>query len=146
MPWRTAVTSIEVLPMGNTLFKIILGFCAAAFAISSTFAEVPPLPTLAISNVTLIDGTGGAPRTHMTVRIENGRIADVVRTSGKRTDVDVEIDGSGRYLVPGFFDNNAHLTVYGQPSRREMTFATSFATSTSARTTRHSIPSRSITL
>jgi imidazolonepropionase-like amidohydrolase len=101
------------------MFRVIVGICIAAFAVSSAFADVPASPALTISNVTLIDGTGGTPRAHMTVRIENGRIADVVRASERKVNGDVEIDGSGRYLVPGFFDNNAHLTVYGQPSRRD---------------------------
>jgi imidazolonepropionase-like amidohydrolase len=104
---------------GNELFRIILGFYVAALTVSSTYADVPPSPSFAITNVTLIDGTGGAPRAHMTVRIANGIISDVEHASGKQKDRDVEIDGTGRYLVPGFFDNNAHLTVYGQPSRRD---------------------------
>ena len=99
--------------------KTIVGICVAALAVSSAFADAAGSTALTINNVTLIDGTGAAPRTHMTVRIENGRIADVVRYSEKRANGGVEIDGSGRYLVPGFFDNNAHLTVYGQPSRRD---------------------------
>lgn len=99
--------------------KIIVGICVAAAAVSSTFADVPASPALVISNVTLIDGTGSTPRAHMTVRIENGQIADVVRASEKKLNGDVEIDGSGHYLVPGFFDNNAHLTVYGHPLRRD---------------------------
>jgi imidazolonepropionase-like amidohydrolase len=104
---------------GDALFRIILGFYVAMLAVPSSYAQAPPSPGLAITNVTLIDGTGAAPRVHMTVRMENGRISGVERASGKRTDGDVEIDGTGRYLVPGFFDNNAHLTVYGQPSRRD---------------------------
>jgi imidazolonepropionase-like amidohydrolase len=101
------------------LSRLILGFYLAAFELPGAFAEAPQSPALTISNVTLIDGTGGAPQAHMTVRIENGRIAGVARASEKKVDGAVEIDGSGRYLVPGFFDNNAHLTVYGQPSRRD---------------------------
>ena len=53
------------------------------------------------------------------MRIQNGRIAEIARATATKVAGDVEIDGSDRYLVPGFFDNNAHLTVYGQPSRRD---------------------------
>jgi imidazolonepropionase-like amidohydrolase len=104
--------------MGVGMFRIVVGISIAALAVPSAFADVSS-PALSIQNVTLIDGTGGAARAHMTVRIEDGRIAEVARASGRKANGDVEIDGSGRYLVPGFFDNNAHLTVYGQPSRRD---------------------------
>lgn len=90
------------------------GFILFACGASSAFADVP----LSITNVTLIDGTGAASRSHMTVRVEGGHIVEV-RASGKPQSGDTEIDGTGRYLVPGFFDNNAHLTVYGQPARRD---------------------------
>jgi imidazolonepropionase-like amidohydrolase len=72
---------------------------------------------LAITNVTVIDGTGTPPRTGMTVSIRDGRIT-AISTRAPEADVEL-IDGSGRFLVPGFIDNNAHLTVYGQPARRD---------------------------
>ncbi|HEX4240260.1 MAG TPA: amidohydrolase family protein [Steroidobacteraceae bacterium] len=105
--------------------KTILTFCIAASWLPTALAALPPpssttpSPTLIIRDVTLIDGTGAPPRAHMTVRIENGRISDLSRAAGNHPDGAVVIDGAGRYLVPGFFDNNAHLTVYGQPSRRD---------------------------
>jgi imidazolonepropionase-like amidohydrolase len=74
---------------------------------------------LVITNVTLIDGTGASPKSHVSVRIENGRIAAISPSSIKITGDETQIDGTGRYLIPGFFDNNAHLTVYGQPARRD---------------------------
>jgi imidazolonepropionase-like amidohydrolase len=101
------------------MLRIIVAISIAAFAVSNSSADIPASSSLTISNVTLIDGTGTAPRARMTVRIQNGRIADITRSVEKKTNTEGEIDGSGRYLVPGFFDNNAHLTVYGQPSRRD---------------------------
>jgi imidazolonepropionase-like amidohydrolase len=100
------------------MLRFIVAIAAAAFAGSSA-ADAPVSSVLTISNVTLIDGTGTPPRAHMTVRLQNGRIADISRSVEKKGDAAGEIDGSGRYLIPGFFDNNAHLTVYGQPSRRD---------------------------
>jgi imidazolonepropionase-like amidohydrolase len=98
------------------VLKTLLGMSLTACGVLSALAQAPP--PLAITNITLIDATGAAPRAHMSVRIDNGRIVDV-RASDNRQSGDTEIDGSGRYLVPGFFDNNAHLTVYGQPARRD---------------------------
>lgn len=100
------------------MLRIIVGIFIMALAVPGAFAAAAS-PALIIQDVTLIDGTGAAARAHMTVRIEDGRIAEVSHAPGKKADGDVEIDGAGRYLVPGFFDNNAHLTVYGQPSRRD---------------------------
>jgi imidazolonepropionase-like amidohydrolase len=97
--------------------KKTLGLLSLACAMSSAFAAAPP--PLTISNVTLIDGTGAAPRQHVSVRVENGRIASIAAGSSQPAPGDAQIDGTGRYLVPGFFDNNAHLTVYGQPARRD---------------------------
>ena len=88
----------------------LLGYAAAMAA--------GPAGSLAITDVTLIDGTGAPPRTHVTVRIDNGKIVEIAPTA-KATAAQTSIDGTGRYLLPGFFDNNAHLTVYGQPARRD---------------------------
>lgn len=89
--------------------------CAAGGA----FAEAAEQTPLVITNVTLIDGTGTAPRQHMNVRIERGHLVEIARTAASTAAGDVKIDGTGKFLVPGFFDNNAHLTVYGQPARRD---------------------------
>ncbi len=105
------------------MLKIALGFSLTVCVVSARAESPPPAPPLTVTNVTLIDGTGAAPRTHVTVRIENGRIVGIEGASGKATPADAPgggaIDGTGRFLVPGFFDSNAHLTVYGQPSRRD---------------------------
>lgn len=90
-----------------------------ACAFTGALAAADPSPALIITDVTLIDGTGAAPRAHMTVRIEGGHFVDIARISAKTTPGSMKIDGTGRFLVPGFFDNNAHLTVYGQPARRD---------------------------
>jgi imidazolonepropionase-like amidohydrolase len=93
----------------------MLGILGAGACLGWLVAGASPI---VISDVTIIDGTGAAPRAHMTVRIENGRVAEISRDEKKTDGADV-VDGSHRYLVPGFFDSNAHLTVYGQPSRRD---------------------------
>jgi len=99
--------------------RIIIGISLVACAcVGGLAAAASPAAPLAITNVTVIDGTGAAPKAHMTVRIEGGRIVDITPASTRARGAS-QIDGSGRFLVPGFFDNNAHLTVYGQPARRD---------------------------
>ena len=85
------------------------------FGIGAAGAQAEPL---AIVGVTLIDGTGAAARPDMTILVRNGRIESVGKSrempSGARI-----IDGTGKYLLPGFIDSNVHGTVYGNPKRRD---------------------------
>ncbi len=64
------------------MLRIIVGISIIALAVPGAFAAAAS-PALIIQNVTLIDGTGAAARAHMTVRIEDGRIAEVAQRSGK---------------------------------------------------------------
>jgi len=65
-----------------------------------------------IDRVTVIDGTGGAPIRNAVVVIEQGRI----RAVGPRGSVALpagaeRIDGAGGYLVPGFVEMHAHVSL-----------------------------------
>ena len=64
--------------------------------------------TQAIIGAVLIDGAGGPPLTSSVVVVADGRIRD----AGRQGEVPVsgaanKIDGSGRYIVPGFVDVEA---------------------------------------
>jgi len=60
------------------MLKVFAAVTLAGFAIGSPAAlAAPQAPALIITNVTLIDGTGAATRSHMNVRVENGRIVDI---------------------------------------------------------------------
>jgi imidazolonepropionase-like amidohydrolase len=66
--------------------------------------------TLAIRNVTLIDGTGRPAVSGTTVLVEGERISRIVRGG-----IDVPpgaqlIDGTGKFLLPGLMDMHVHLT------------------------------------
>ena len=102
--------------MRGIIFAISLCACTVTGAFAQAAGQTSPL---LITNVTVVDGTGAAPQPHMSVRIENGRVVELARIASKTAAGDVKIDGTGKFLVPGFFDNNAHLTVYGQPARRD---------------------------
>jgi imidazolonepropionase-like amidohydrolase len=98
------------------LFFALFASCIAESA-GATTAPLPP--SFSIVDVTLIDGTGAPPRSGVTLRIVGGRIESIASAHDAKARRGKVIDGHGRYLLPGFFDSNAHLTVYGQPARRD---------------------------
>jgi imidazolonepropionase-like amidohydrolase len=91
---------------------------SAPFLAAPTRAEVPGAQRIAITDVTLIDGTGAPAKPGMTVLIDKGRIVSIGK-DGTDTAGAQRIDGRGRYLLPGFIDSNVHVSVYGQPARRD---------------------------
>ncbi|MBS1679118.1 MAG: amidohydrolase family protein [Actinobacteria bacterium] len=63
---------------------------------------------LLIRAVTVVDGTGAGPSAPRDVLIEDGRIAAIDdRTAVENVAI---LDGAGRYLVPGLWETEAHLT------------------------------------
>ena len=86
--------SLKCLLMATTL----AGFAAPALA-----------EDIVIDNVTLIDGTGQPKQQNMSVGIEKGRITFVTPTAAAPKVAGRRIDGSNKYLVPGFMDVHIHL-------------------------------------
>ena len=77
-------------------------------------AQTPAPRVTAITGATLIDGSGGAPVPDAVVIVTNDRIT----AAGPRASVAVPagatvIDATGQFVVPGFFDTNVHLSLYG---------------------------------
>ncbi len=78
--------------------------------------------TLVIRDGTLIDGSGRPPVANDALVIEGhriksvGRLAESLRSSGSRDDVQV-IDASGQWIMPGLIDAHTHLS-YGFPHLR----------------------------
>jgi imidazolonepropionase-like amidohydrolase len=69
--------------------------------------------SLAIRDVTLIDGTGAVPRPHVTVLVSGGRIKAISPAGSETPPGATVVNGSGNYLIPGLWDMHAHLTVAG---------------------------------
>ncbi len=71
---------------------------------------------IAITDVKVIDGTGGAPLENQTVVIRNGRIANIGLSGRVQLSADAEIvDGSGHTLIPGLIGlhNHSYYTAAG---------------------------------
>jgi imidazolonepropionase-like amidohydrolase len=76
-----------------------------------------PPPSLAITHVTLIDATGAAPQTDMTIFLADEQIAAIGPSKSvfipRKTKT---LDGTGKFLVPGLVDMHVHLTGAGEPT------------------------------
>jgi len=88
------------------------------FALVATAPSAAAQGTTAIVGATVIDGNGGDPLPDATVLIEGSRITKV----GPRSRVELPagatiIDGSGRFMTPGFVDTNVHVSLYGGGSK-----------------------------
>ena len=107
-------------------------FCTS-LAIAQNFSRtVAPFVShqekaIAITNVKLIDGTGGPIKTNQTVIFENGVITQVGNTASMTYPSDyLSIDGTGKTLIPGLVMLHEHI-FYPKPfdgvfSVAQMTF------------------------
>jgi hypothetical protein len=69
------------------------------------------MPSIAIRNITLIDGTGEPSKGERTILIENGRFSAVTATPQVKMPPDIKIiDGTGKFAIPGLWDMHVHLT------------------------------------
>jgi imidazolonepropionase-like amidohydrolase len=87
----------------------------SALSLANSCSKIFP-PILAITHVTLIDGTGAAPQSDMTVVIRGTTIVAVgpsVSTSiPSRANT---VNATGKFLIPGLADMHIHLTGSGEP-------------------------------
>ncbi len=93
--------------------------CAGAPGARSLEANGP----IAITNVTVIDTTGGPAKPNMTVVIEGDRIAAVGAAGGTAVPKGARVvDGKGKFLIPGLWDMHIH-TFFGDwvPGGKEVT-------------------------
>ena len=76
---------------------LILAACAA-----------PSRAGLVITDVTLISPERAGPLEHAYVRIQDGRVTELSEAPIRGEE---EVDGSGRYLIPGLIDSHVHLAM-----------------------------------
>lgn len=88
--------------------------CLAVLLFAAACGDGEAIPaTIAIENVTLIDGTDTGAQQGMTVAIVEDRIVAVGRTGEVSLgEVETRIDGTGMYLIPGLWDMHVHLFGY----------------------------------
>lgn len=86
--------------------RAILGLSATALA--GLIATPLVAQSLAIQNVTLIDGTGTNAQPNMTVVVDGGKFVAVGPDEDLARSVRV-IDGAGKFLIPGLMDVHVHV-------------------------------------
>jgi imidazolonepropionase-like amidohydrolase len=89
-----------ILPASAVVSCLSLLACATSRQISPS--------GLVVTDVTVISPERAAPLAHAYVRIVDGKIAQV---SGRPLRGEQQIDGTGRYLIPGLIDSHVHLAV-----------------------------------
>jgi len=87
--------------------SVIVGYALAAclaFAATAVSAQ-----SLLIENVTLIDGSGAAPRPGVSVLTEGDRIVRIAPGRIEAPRNTTVLKGGGKYLMPGLMDLHVHL-------------------------------------
>jgi len=74
-------------------------------------AQRAPEPTLALTHVTLIDGTGAPPLANRTILVRGDRVAAVFESGTRPLPDSARVeDLTGRYVIPGLIDAHVHLS------------------------------------
>ena len=96
--------------LARLLIVVILTMACATIVAAQSKA-------IALTNVTLIDGTGARPRV-VTVIVEGDRITAIARNGGERIPTGATIvDGRGKYLLPGLWDMHVHIGGYEEGTK-----------------------------
>ena len=102
--------------------RILLSFAFLSLA-AICHAQSAPTGTVTIANVTIIDTTGGPAQLHRTVTVRKGIIEDIRdSTLPRHKERGVEVNGTGKFLIPGLWDMHVHM-VFGDwfPRGKEVT-------------------------
>jgi imidazolonepropionase-like amidohydrolase len=102
------IPGLGISRLGISCLAALLACACADQAASRQTTGGDPSSDLVISDVTVVSPERAAPLEHAYVRISDERIAEVSDRplAGKEN-----IDGKGRYLIPGLIDTHVHLAV-----------------------------------
>src|ERR1700744_3609626 len=89
--------------------KIFLLLLVSATSFYPSFAQ----DKIAIVNVTVIDGSDHPPRTNATVIVHGKTIEAIKSAGGKLPAAARVVDGKGKFLIPGLWNNDLHGPAYG---------------------------------
>jgi imidazolonepropionase-like amidohydrolase len=116
----TVKSTVNLTPAGRAriapgLAGLLMVASLATACATFVFAAQPT--AIAVTNVTLIDGTGARPRV-VTVIVEGDRISAIARSGRERIPTGATIvDGHDKYLIPGMWDMHVHVGGYDQATK-----------------------------
>lgn len=95
------------------LLLTTLGLLAATAgpSLQGLEAQSPAPGVVVVTGATLLDGNGGEPMSNATVVVEDGRIVSVTEAEVEIPPDAQVIDATGKWLVPGFVDTHAHVSL-----------------------------------
>jgi imidazolonepropionase-like amidohydrolase len=85
---------------------------AILICMMSTIIPARAQNRIAIQNVTVIDGTDHAPRRNANVVVQGTRILAVSSKLSRQPNGAKIIDGTGKFLIPGLWNNDLHAVNY----------------------------------
>jgi imidazolonepropionase-like amidohydrolase len=86
----------------------------AGVALAAAAASTVAAQAIAVTRVTVIDGTSSRPRANQTVIVDGNRIVSVGPATSARIPAAARVvDGRGKFLVPGFWDMHVHTAITG---------------------------------
>jgi len=91
--------------------RLVLSAIALAVLCAIGRAQSAAPSLLIIHEVTVIDATGSPAQPHRTVIVRDGKIEEIGSSdrSRGRTLAGVQVDGTGKFLVPGLWDMHVHM-------------------------------------
>src|SRR5262249_10835365 len=95
----------------------VIGAVVAGAVASFTSLGAQP-GTIALTNLTVIDGTGAAPAVGLTVVVGGDRITAMGRSDRFKVQPGaIVVDGTDKVLIPGLWDMHVHLGPYADGSK-----------------------------
>src|ERR1700731_3561357 len=89
-------------------FRVTLMLAAVSAAFVGRAQQPAPIQTELLRDVRLIDGTGAAPREHVSLLLRNGRIEKIGETMIVPSGVQVR-ELTGKTVMPGLISAHSHL-------------------------------------
>src|SRR5581483_7773383 len=92
-----------------TMVAVATGCAIAPGAVDAQRGGPPRNRSILVRDVTVIDGTGAAPRAHTDVMMRDGKIVALGATGTLGQAPDSVIDGRSLFAIPGLIDAHVHL-------------------------------------
>ena len=112
-PLVLAAIGVHLPPMTLTLARHARHFASIA-AVACAASAISAQTGVAITHVTVIDGSNPKPRLDQTVIVRGNHIASVGPAGKATIPAGARVlDGRGKFLVPGFWDMHVHTAIAG---------------------------------